>query len=345
MSVPAELAPARFRALLAPLLVVMLVTAACSSNSEDPADTTSAPTSDAPAETTTSAQPASSGSTEQEPEPAPTTEAAGPTNEIVVVDPELVIAPDEAWLKQEESFFVWGVEPDDVLNVRSGPGQNQSLVATISPGSGGLGVFDVIERVGNTNWVVVEIAEDGGVGWVADRFLRPEPPAGSPVISGDANQEVLDIVDSAIEGLADVAALGELIGSEGLTVAPFTFIGDETLTLTADEVLNSAETERTWGFQTGSGDPITSSLTEYLDALAGRAALTSTAEIGYDEFIGGGNTINNLDDVFPGATIVEYHHPGTGFYGGLDWTSVRFVFVDEDGSLVLRALVSDQWEI
>lgn len=340
-----KLARIKRRAYWGALVAMTLTTAACSSSDGESTATTAPVTSDAPVETTTSVEPATTESTEDESEPTPTTAVGGRYGEVVIVDAGGIVQPDGAWSKRLEPFYVWGVEADDVLNVRSGPGIDQDLVATLSPDSGGLRIYDVIERVGSTNWVVIEINDDGGVGWVSDQFLRPQPPVGSPVVTGTASLELMLLVTTAIEGLTNSTALGGLVGSQGLTIAPFTFVGDETVTLTADQVWNEEEKVRTWGFETGTGDPIMSSLTDYLAALAARTAITSTAEIGYDELIGGGNTINNLEQIFPGATVVEYYHPGTDFYGGLDWTSVRFVFVEEDGGLVLRALVSDQWEI
>jgi hypothetical protein len=266
-------------------------------------------------------------------------------DQVVVLDGADLVAPEENWNKIEETFFVWGVESGDVLNVRSGPGINNPIVATIAPGSGGLSVYDTIDVVGNSNWVPIEITADGRGGWASNRFLRPDPPADGPTVQGSSSAEVLALVEQTLASLGDADALAELVGSEGLTLSPSAYVGDDAVTLTQSQITNAADADRVWGVTAGKGDEIVATLDQYLEGLRGRSAITSTAEIGYDVALGGGNSINNLAEVFPDATVVEYYHPGTSFYGGLDWSALRFVFDTDGDQLVLRGLISDQWEI
>ena len=266
-------------------------------------------------------------------------------DQLVVLDDAGLVAPDENWTKIEETFFVWGVDSDDVLNVRSGPGINNPIIATIAPGSGGLSVYDTIEVVGNSNWVPIEVAADGRGGWVSNGFLRPDRPAEGPVVQGTASAAVLALMEQTLASLGDVDGLAGLVGSEGLTLSPSAYVGDDAVTLTQSQVASESDVDRVWGVEAGRGEAIVATLDQYLEGLVGRTAITSTAEIGYDVTLGGGNSINNLAEVFPDATVVEYYHPGTSFYGGLDWSALRFVFETDGDQLVLRGLISDQWEI
>lgn len=326
------------------LLAVVLTTAGCTSDtvgSEGSTTTAEGTTSGPePSDAATTTGPTSTVDTSE-----PVTETSARERQVEVVDDAALTAPDSLWSLQDESFYVWGVELGDVLNVRSGPGVVNEIVATIAPDSGLLRIYDNYQFVGNTSWVPVQIADDGRVGWVSTQFLKPEPPAGSPIIQGNASPEILALMDRTLAALKDPAELATLVGSQGLTLSPFASITEETLTLSKEEIATQADQDRNWGTTSGEGAAIVLTLNEYLDGVRSRAALVSTVEIGYDEIIGGGNSINNIAAVFPDATVVEYNHPGTNFFGGLDWTSVRFVFDDDNGALVLRALVSDQWEI
>jgi hypothetical protein len=43
---------------------------------------------------------------------------------------------------------------------------------------------------------------------------------------------------------------------------------------------------------------------------------------------------------------VEYHFSGfVEDYGGMDWVSLRLVFIEEEGSWFLVGIVHDQWTI
>lgn len=53
------------------------------------------------------------------------------------------------------------------VNVRNGPGTNYSIVASVTRGTEAL----VLQSPGD-GWVKIKIA-DGGVGWMAERLLRP----------------------------------------------------------------------------------------------------------------------------------------------------------------------------
>ena len=62
--------------------------------------------------------------------------------------------------------------------------------------------------------------------------------------------------------------------------------------------------------------------------------------------IGKGNTLNNIAQVYPNGEFVEFHF--TGFdtqYEGMDWTSLRLVFEENNGTWFLIGIVHDQWTI
>ncbi len=59
-----------------------------------------------------------------------------------------------------------------------------------------------------------------------------------------------------------------------------------------------------------------------------------------------GNSIDNSQEYYPGAMVVEYHFPGFDpQYGGLDWASLRLVFQEFEGRWVLVGIIHDEWTI
>ena len=73
-------------------------------------------------------------------------------------------------------FSVGGVAPGDGLNVRAGPSASAPVLATLPPGGSGI---EIVERSPDGRWGLMPLRE--GSGWVAMRFLIPEPPGGTPL--------------------------------------------------------------------------------------------------------------------------------------------------------------------
>lgn len=85
---------------------------------------------------------------------------------------------------------------------------------------------------------------------------------------------------------------------------------------------------------------------EYFDRFLFSADFSNPEEMAVNEQIGRGNTINNIAEFFPGSTFIEYHFSGfEEEYGGMDWVSLRLVFVQEGGQWYLVGLVNDRWTI
>ncbi len=102
----------------------------------------------------------------------------------------------------------------------------------------------------------------------------------------------------------------------------------------------------TWGNYDGTGDPIQLTVKEYLSKFVYNADYLNAERIAINETIGQGNSLNNLQEIFPSAEFIEYHFNGFDTkYQGMDWRSLRLVFENEHGKLRLIAIVHDQWTI
>ena len=105
------------------------------------------------------------------------------------------------------SYSVTGVASDDVLNVRSGPGADNTIVGMLPPNASGITLTGQSAQSsdGGSWWQISDATLPGGTGWVNARFLTAgaaqapatAPPASAPdsaqylKVTGIASNEVL----------------------------------------------------------------------------------------------------------------------------------------------------------
>lgn len=143
--------------------------------------------------------------------------------------------------------------------------------------------------------------------------------------------------------------VADMAHREGVLFSPYTHVDTEKdQVLTSDELRGAMEDEqvRLWGNYDGSGEPIELTFAEYYKQFVFDHDYTEADETALDRTIGQGNTLNNIKEVFPEAHVMEYHFKGFDpEVEGMDWTSLRLVFTEDEGDWRLRAIVHDQWTI
>ena len=323
------------------LTVIGLSVSACTGGGEvvvaDPTPTTAVATTLTTADSTTS--------TVGEVTTETTVEAALAPSTTLAEAVEL-LEPEENWQELASRFRVTGVETTDTLNVRDAPGLEGEILTALSHDTTGLVLYNEISNDGSRDWVPVQlVGPDGsiGAGWVAVSFIQAVPSAvrteGIP--DSIASVAALEIIGE----LSDRSALAGRVGPDGVLFSSDGFVDvDNDVVLSASELASDTGT-RVWGVQDGTGDPVESTIAEFLASLAATGAITATEVIGHDVIVGRGNTIVNTAEVYPDAKIVEFHNTGTELYGGLDWTSVRVVLDTSGPEPVLLALIADSWTI
>ena len=115
---------------------------------------------------------------------------------------------------------------------------------------------------------------------------------------------------------------------------------------TKEEFIKYAPTniKFTWGEKDGTGDQLVLSIKDYLNQWVFKRDFTS-AEYYQNSFKGGGNSINNLKEIYPKTDFTENYIPGSEKYGGIDWNSLRFVFEELYGTYYLVAVINDEWTV
>jgi hypothetical protein len=101
-----------------------------------------------------------------------------------------------------------------------------------------------------------------------------------------------------------------------------------------------------WGNYDGSGDSILLSVEKYFEKFVYNADFLNAEKTSINKITGTGNSLNNLQSVYPGAVFTESYFSGFDKkYGGMDWCSLRLVYKKYKEQLYLVAIVHDQWTI
>jgi hypothetical protein len=147
----------------------------------------------------------------------------------------------------------------------------------------------------------------------------------------------------------DMTRLANFVHPEmGVRFSPYGFVREEHKVFMPGELdaLIGSEQVYTWGAYDGTGDPIDLTFDDYYQEFVYSSDFANPEQMGVNERIGQGNTINNIGEFYPGSSFVEYHFSGfEEQYEGMDWESLRLVFVQEDGSWWLVGIVHDEWTI
>ena len=169
------------------------------------------------------------------------------------------------------------------------------------------------------------------------------------IFYGNKNDELLNRADIVLRCLKqrDFKQLALFVHKKGVTFSPYAFVDKQAVKFTADQLkVLKLKDKFMWGHYDGSGDSIDLSVEDYFKKFVFNQDFTQAQHIGIDKIVKKGNTIPNIDKVFPKAHFVEYHFPGIDpKYEGIDWTSLRLLFEEAEGQMMLVGVVHDAWTI
>lgn len=147
----------------------------------------------------------------------------------------------------------------------------------------------------------------------------------------------------------DWTAVSQVVHPEqGVRFSPDAYLSNEDPRFTADELPNALDNPvaYVWGTEPGTGRPIALTFAAYVERYVYDAPYWEKARLGVNVRQGAGNIIDNHEEFFPGSQVVEFHIPGSEQYGGLDWRSLRLVFLPDPRAPQdwwLVAIVHDEW--
>ncbi len=162
-------------------------------------------------------------------------------------------------------------------------------------------------------------------------------------------EEVADELVLAMHNL-DMETFATLVHpAKGVRFSPYAHVHvDRDLVFSADEILVLMEDDTVyeWGVFDGSGYPIEMTFQEYFHRFIYDEEFVNADEKTVNERLGAGNTLDNTNEVYPDATVVEYHFTGLDpEFEGMDWRSLRLVFEELDGKWFLVGVIHDEWTI
>lgn len=178
-----------------------------------------------------------------------------------------------------------------------------------------------------------------------------EPPAPTPTPTETPPLTLEEAADAVINALAarDLEKVAEFVHPEmGVRLSPYTYVEEVHLVFMPEDLpgLVGSDQVYLWGAYDGTGDPIELTFDGYYERFLYSADFANPEVMAVDEELGWSSMINNIPEFYPGASFVEYHFSGFNpDYGGLDWVSLRLVFIQEDGVWFLVGMVNDQWTI
>lgn len=136
---------------------------------------------------------------------------------------------------------------------------------------------------------------------------------------------------------------------KGVRFTPYTTVSmEKDIIFNKEDMLNffKDETLYVWGYYDGIGDEIELSPSQYYEKFIYSEDFMQTDEIGYNEVLSSGNTLENQFKVYENSIVVEYYIPEINpEFEGLDWQSLRLVFEEYEGNWKLVGIIHNQWTI
>jgi hypothetical protein len=134
----------------------------------------------------------------------------------------------------------------------------------------------------------------------------------------------------------------------GLRFSPYATVKDTDQVFPADKLagMMADPTVYLWGNYDGSGEPINLTFAEYYTKFVYDEDFANAPQLALNHRLGTGNSIDNIQEFYPGAMVVEFYFPGFDpQYAGMDWRSLRMVFMQEGNDWFLVDIIHDQWTI
>ncbi len=240
------------------------------------------------------------------------------------------------------TYAVINVFPDDVLNIRLGPGVENAVVGTLQPAQSGLTRTGKTASAGEDLWVEIH-NPGGGTGWVNADFLTEyvNPAA----FCSDARvPSLLRNLETAVN-TTDGKLLKSLVSPiHGVNVV---YIRNGTVANYSPEEAGwvfQSTYEVDWGPGAGSGEPVKGTFPKIiLPAL--QDAFKNESLICNEIKLGGATYEVEWPDEYANLNFYSIHNPGNDpSYSGMDWRTWLAGVEYVDGQPYLFVLLNYQWE-
>ena len=176
---------------------------------------------------------------------------------------------------------------------------------------------------------------------------REKPMLDSNADNAQLTALAFDIIDNIKDG--DYQALSNFAHPEyGVVFSP-----SSTINLSANKCFRAAQIAAfaddsnvyVWGVYSSSGEPIEMTPNDYFAKFVFGKDFTSASVIGVNHIVRSGNALENMKEIFPYASFVDFHITGGERYtvDDPDWSSLRLGFEEYNGSLMLTLILHSEW--
>lgn len=146
----------------------------------------------------------------------------------------------------------------------------------------------------------------------------------------------------------DYTALSRLVHPEkGVRFSPYAYVDTASDKILSAAMLLQQSTNQArilWGTADPTGEPIRMTFDAYIKRFVYDVDFLVPEKREVNKVLGGGNTINNISEVYPGADFTESYFSGfEKKYEGMDWKSIRLVYELKAGTYYLVGVVHDEW--
>jgi uncharacterized protein YgiM (DUF1202 family) len=263
--------------------------------------------------------------------------ASQPTSQPA--QPTATSEPQPSGAAQYQVAFVTA---DDTLNVRSGPGVANGVVGELAPNAASVRMTGPGQMVDGSTWV--PIAAGALTGWVNSRFLAQTVTETMFCTDPAVTKLVADLETAVLA--QDGTLLAQLIHPERGLRIHYTWWNPAVSISQADarNIFTSAA-GYDWGYQDGSGLPITGTFKDNILPLLQEDLVLAT-QFGCDEIIHGGTAgFVRLPDGYDAIHIYSLHRPGTDEFAGMNWGTWAVGIEQWQGAYYVSFLIHFQWEI
>jgi hypothetical protein len=175
--------------------------------------------------------------------------------------------------------------------------------------------------------------------------ITPVIPTG-PVTTGQAVFDRAALVVTALKD-KDMAALAGYVSPQmGIRFSPYAVVLDTHQVFTPDQLagLLADSTVYSWGNYDGTGEPIQLTFSDYYAKFIYDEDFANAPQMALNHRLGVSTTLDNAAEFYSGSMIVEYYFPGFDpTYEGMDWRSLRLVFMQSGSTWYLVGIIHDQW--
>jgi hypothetical protein len=131
---------------------------------------------------------------------------------------------------------------------------------------------------------------------------------------------------------------------KGVQFSPYAYISNDDLVFKKGELSKAYRSNDIleWGSYDGTGNSMKLTVSEYFSRFVLDRDFSKPDAESVNKFIGGGNSLNNLEEVYPECDFVEFYSKGKN---DLDWRCLRLVYEKIDKEYFLVGIVHDEWTI